>query len=91
MASIIKALISKKILVSDGAWGTMLQQKGLKPGECPEQWNLDHPDDVYEIAVSYINAGSDLIEIKLLPCYPVRQPERKNSFSDLSAPVGKCL
>lgn len=62
MASIIKVLHSKKILVSDGAWGTMLQQKGLKPGECPERWNLDHPDDVYEIAASYIKAGADLIE-----------------------------
>ena len=62
MASILKALKAGKILVSDGAWGTMLQQKGLKPGECPERWNLDHPEAVYEIAESYIRAGSDLVE-----------------------------
>jgi 5-methyltetrahydrofolate--homocysteine methyltransferase len=62
MASIIQALKAGKILVSDGAWGTMLQQKGLKPGECPERWNLDHPEAVYEIAESYIRAGSDLVE-----------------------------
>jgi 5-methyltetrahydrofolate--homocysteine methyltransferase len=62
MASILKALKELKILVSDGAWGTFLQQKGLKAGECPEKWNIEHPDLVFEIAQSYIQAGSDLIE-----------------------------
>jgi len=51
-----------KILVSDGAWGTLLQQKGLQPGECPELWNITHPDEVLDIARSYIKAGSDMIE-----------------------------
>jgi len=51
-----------KILVSDGAWGTFLHEKGLKPGECPELWNLSRPDDVLMIAGSYINAGADMIE-----------------------------
>lgn len=32
-----------KTLVSDGAWGTFLQAKGLKAGECPELWNIDQP------------------------------------------------
>jgi 5-methyltetrahydrofolate--homocysteine methyltransferase len=50
------------ILVSDGAWGTYLQQKGLKPGECPEEWNISRPNDVLDIAQSYITAGADLIE-----------------------------
>lgn len=50
------------ILVSDGAWGTFLQQKGMLPGECPESWNLSHPEKVLEIAQSYIDAGSDMIE-----------------------------
>jgi len=49
-------------LVSDGAWGTFLQQKGMQPGECPEEWNLTHPDEVFDIAKSYIDAGADMIE-----------------------------
>ncbi len=53
---------SGKILISDGAWGTFLHQKGLKPGECPESWNLKRPDDVLDIARSYILAGADMIE-----------------------------
>jgi 5-methyltetrahydrofolate--homocysteine methyltransferase len=51
-----------KILVSDGAWGTFLQKKGLKPGQCPEKWCVDRPDDVFDIAKSYIDAGADMIE-----------------------------
>ena len=51
-----------KILVSDGAWGTFLQKKGLKAGECPELWCLEHADDVKDIAKGYIDAGADMIE-----------------------------
>lgn len=49
-------------MVSDGAWGTFLQKKGLEPGECPEAWNLSRADDVFDIAQSYIEAGADMIE-----------------------------
>lgn len=59
---ITEVLHKGKTMVSDGAWGTFLQAKGLKAGECPELWNAEHPDVVYEIARSYIEAGADLIE-----------------------------
>ena len=49
------------MLLSDGALGTMLQSKGLKPGECPELWNITHRSEVKEIAESYLQAGSDII------------------------------
>ena len=63
MKQIIKeALKERKILVSDGAWGTFLQRSGLKPGECPEEWCLSRPDVVKGIAQSYVSAGSDMIE-----------------------------
>ena len=51
-----------RILVSDGAWGTFLQKKGLQPGECPEVWCVTHRDAVLDIAKSYIQAGADMIE-----------------------------
>ncbi|MDR3207510.1 MAG: homocysteine S-methyltransferase family protein [Oscillospiraceae bacterium] len=51
-----------KVLVSDGAWGTFLHKKGLKPGECPELWCVTRPDDVSAIGKSYIDAGADMIE-----------------------------
>ncbi len=62
MGKIIDQIKAGKVLVSDGAWGTFLQQKGMKPGECPEEWNLTHPNEVFDIAKSYIEAGADMIE-----------------------------
>ncbi|HQP48636.1 MAG TPA: homocysteine S-methyltransferase family protein [Spirochaetota bacterium] len=59
---IVDALKEGRILVSDGAWGTFLQKKGLKPGECPELWCVERPDDVFDVARSYIEAGADMIE-----------------------------
>jgi len=60
--SILKTVKSGKVLVSDGAWGTFLQKKGLLPGQCPELWCIERPDDVFDIAKSYVAAGADMIE-----------------------------
>jgi 5-methyltetrahydrofolate--homocysteine methyltransferase len=49
-------------LVSDGGWGTLLQEAGLAPGECPELWCLTHHLDVLKIAADYVQAGADMIE-----------------------------
>ncbi len=62
MKKIIEELEKKKILLSDGGWGTYLYQKGLQMGDCPELWNATHFNDVLEIAKTYIDAGSDMIE-----------------------------
>jgi len=62
MGKILNQIKQGKILVSDGAWGTFLQQKGLQIGECPEEWNVTHAEDVFDIARSYIESGADMIE-----------------------------
>jgi len=59
---IYQGLRENKILISDGAWGTLLQERGLKPGVCPESWNLSNPDIVEKVAASYVTAGSEMIE-----------------------------
>ncbi len=61
-STILEALAGGRILISDGAWGTFLQQKGLEPGQCPELWCVERPDDVRDIAQSYFDAGSDMVE-----------------------------
>ncbi len=60
--NILQEINKGRMLVSDGAWGTFLQQKGLQTGECPEEWNLSRSADVLDIAQSYIDAGADMIE-----------------------------
>lgn len=52
-----------RIMILDGALGTMLQQAGLKPGECPELLNLERPEIVSQIHRAYKAAGSDIIHI----------------------------
>lgn len=61
MQTIREALKEKRLLVSDGAWGTMLMHAGLPPSTCPELWNIENPDAVYSIGAQYVSAGADLI------------------------------
>jgi 5-methyltetrahydrofolate--homocysteine methyltransferase len=61
MKSLIDTIKNNKVLISDGAWGTFLHQRGLQPGECPELWNITHRGDVLAIAKSYVDAGADMI------------------------------
>ena len=48
-------------LITDGAWGTELQARGLAPGAAPDTWNLAHPDPVEDVARAYVEAGSQVI------------------------------
>lgn len=50
-----------KLLVSDGAMGTMLQSLGLEAGQCPELWNLTHPEKVQQVHRAYREAGAQLL------------------------------
>ena len=48
-------------MLTDGAWGTQLQDRGLQAGECPDAWNLLYPERVEEVARAYVEAGSQVI------------------------------
>lgn len=61
MNTICEDIRRRGVLVSDGAWGTFLAQRGWNPSEAPEVWNMTHPEVVEAIASSYIEAGSDII------------------------------
>ena len=41
--------------------GTLLQAKGLKPGESPEDWNVERSDDIIEIHRAYAEAGAQVL------------------------------
>lgn len=59
--SFLKAL-KERVLVCDGAMGTMLMRYGLTSGGCSEEWNLSRPEVIEEIHRLYIDAGADCIE-----------------------------
>ena len=54
-------LLTGTPIITDGAWGTQLQALGLTPGDCPDHWNLTHPDEVRKVAQRYVDAGSQVI------------------------------
>lgn len=56
-----KEKLGKEMLICDGAMGTLLIENGLKAGELPEMWNIEHPDILYKIHKQYVDAGADII------------------------------
>lgn len=61
METLIQKLVASAPVLTDGAWGTQLQLRGIEPGTCPDTWNLLHPDWIEELARSYVEAGSRVI------------------------------
>ncbi len=59
---LLDRLEQDKILVADGAMGTMLFDRGLTSGECPESYNLSHPEILVGIAAAYLEAGAEIVQ-----------------------------
>ncbi len=64
----ITDLIGKKIIICDGAMGTMLQKFGLKAGELPELLSFTNPGTLTEIHEAYYKAGSDFVSSNTFGC-----------------------
>ena len=78
--------LGKRILFFDGAMGTLLQARGLKPGELPETWNLSHPDVVRDIHLQYLRAGADVITTNTFGANALKYGQRVEET--VSAAVG---
>jgi methionine synthase I (cobalamin-dependent) len=52
---------STGLIITDAAWGTEFQKRGLALGEPADLWNLTRPDAVHAVAQSYVEAGSRVI------------------------------
>jgi 5-methyltetrahydrofolate--homocysteine methyltransferase len=61
MHSTLEILLSHGPIVTDGAWGTQLQSRGLPVGACPDAWNLSHAEAVEAVARAYVEVGSQII------------------------------
>ena len=61
MEDIIARLSSERVIVADGATGTMLQKAGLPAGTPPDRWVLENPDPIRDLQRAYVEAGSSLI------------------------------
>lgn len=72
MTNFFERLKQEKVLVSDGAIGSLLFEKGLNPGDCPERFNLEHPEVLAEIAQAYLQAGADIIQTNTFGASPLK-------------------
>ncbi|NHJ49278.1 MAG: hypothetical protein FK733_15930 [Asgard group archaeon] len=54
-------LINDRVVIMDGAMGSLLMEKGLPPGSPPDSWNILQPKLVQEFHKKYFNAGSDIV------------------------------
>ncbi len=52
---------SNQYIYLDGATGSNLQAKGMKAGECPETWILEHPEALTELQRQYVEAGTNIL------------------------------
>lgn len=59
--SVLETWLAGGLLITDGAWGTELQARGLPSGTNPDTWNFTHPDLVEEVARAYADAGSQIV------------------------------
>ena len=53
--------IGRRLLFLDGGMGTLLQERGLLPGQKPDEWNLLRPDVLREVHRAYYEAGADIV------------------------------
>jgi 5-methyltetrahydrofolate--homocysteine methyltransferase len=53
--------IKKGVFILDGAMGTQLIARGVKPDKCPDSLNVESPDVIFDIHRAYINSGSDAV------------------------------
>ncbi len=56
-----REFLKENIVVLDGGMGTLLQAQGLKPGEHPERWNIEHPQAIVDVHKAYYDAGSNVV------------------------------
>ncbi|MFC1555820.1 homocysteine S-methyltransferase family protein [candidate division KSB1 bacterium] len=73
--NLLQRINNGNILFSDGAFGTLLFDKGLEPGACPDELNLSNPGILQEIARAYIDAGSDIIHTGTFGSSPMKLAE----------------
>jgi 5-methyltetrahydrofolate--homocysteine methyltransferase len=72
MGSLIERLHAGHPLIADGATGSLLLERGLEPGACPEFINLEAPVILEEIALSYLEAGAEMLETNTFGASPLK-------------------
>ena len=68
----ILEFVQDNFLYLDGGMGTLLQEAGLMPGELPERWNIERPDEIVKIHKAYYEAGSNVVLTNTFGANPLK-------------------
>ncbi|MBR2025497.1 MAG: homocysteine S-methyltransferase family protein [Clostridia bacterium] len=71
----IQKLIKNGFVFVDGGMGTQLQEKGLKPGEIPEEWNITNSHVIEGIHKAYFEAGATIATTNTFGANPIKTPK----------------
>lgn len=75
--------LGKELLFFDGGTGTLLQQRGLRAGELPEEWNLTHTEEMVDIHRQYFEAGSDIVLANTFGANRIKYRDSEYDLEDL--------
>ena len=71
----IREKLGQEIIFFDGGTGTILQEQGLKAGELPEIWNIEHREQMIELHRNYLLAGADILKTNTFGANRLKFPE----------------
>lgn len=77
--------LNTELLFFDGAMGTMLQQRGIQPGELPEVWNMTKGEVILNIHKSYLEAGCDILKSNTFGINPFKMKNCGYTCEELTA------
>ena len=75
--------LGKEWIFFDGGTGSILQSKGLQPGELPETWNLTHPDDIIDLHLGYLKAGSHIFNTNTFGANRLKFPDNLDEIVEI--------
>src|SRR5213076_103195 len=75
--------LEKRVVVCDGAMGTLLYAKGISLSRCFDELNLSAPPWVKDIHVGYVKAGAvGPLGVRMEPLGPTSREEARAAFRE---------
>ena len=79
----LRERLGKDLLIFDGGMGTQLQAAGMRAGEIPEVYNIEHPEIIADIHKRYLLAGAHFITTNTFGCNPLKMKDSGYCYCDL--------
>ncbi len=82
-----REFLHDNFVILDGGMGSLLQKRGLKPGEKPETFNLIHPEIIIDIQKAYFDAGSNVVNANTFGANPFSFPDEEEMQKVIEAAI----